>query len=234
MGALLDRSLAQYFTTSPFTLAAAHTISIWVRNDLNAANQTVLENKFTGFSYQRFEVDSLVPRARQRNGFPAESVASGPVVPFNAWTHLLFELTDANTRVVYTDGVAGLGVGSADLSSFQGTQLSLGARVSGVNPFSGFLAEIGIWPQLLSAATKAALFAGARPNSTPEPVQFYTSLESNAAVQVGGLVLDEQNGPIDVLPSEHPVMFDMATATALNFDRPPAGVARGVMRGMQR
>lgn len=236
MGAFLDSSITQHLTASPLTLADAQTISVWVRNDVSGAGQCVLENYKSAFFYQRFESDALVPTARRKRLNPAETVTIGPAALLDTWTHLLFTRSGQSPYgdLVYTDGVAGTGQPTDNNPAFDATALAIGARVLATNPFSGVIAEIGIWSQVVSQATRDALILGARPNSTPEPVDFYASLEFDATVQVGGLTLVEQNGPIDYVQGEfHPTMFDMVTTTALDFDRPPAGVGRGMNRGAQ-
>jgi len=234
MGVFLNSSFSQHLTASGFTLADEQTVSVWVLNELTPADRCILENTQSASIYHRLELNVLTPTARRRRVFPAETANTGLDITVNVWNHLLFEVSAEALDSIYTNGVDGGSTKIVDNIPTSGAlDLAIGARFAGTNPFSGLIAELAVWNRAVTQATKTNLAAGARPSSVLEPPDLYVPFLDSADVQIGGLTLAEQNGPLEYFAIEHPAMFDLITTTALNFDRPPAGVARGIERGMQ-
>lgn len=122
---------------------------------------------------------SLQVQAFQQNGFTQSAATTAVSVVNGVWYHAAAVFASPTSRTAYVNGVASP-VDATNVAFGAATSGSVGAAPGGGQPYSGIVAEVGVWDVALSAAQVQQLAAGFSPAvvALRDLVGFYTMLRS--------------------------------------------------------
>ena len=198
-GSLESLSIAQAVASgTPMSMAA------WVRSDEGAADQYVIQIADSGSADNYFginlDTNAGAPtrvRAVINDGtFDfAETTANWST---NTWHHVTAVFANATSRAAYLDGGnKGTDASSRSPAGLDTTIIGYSADSTPVDPFSGRIAEVGVWNVALTDADVAQLAAGYSPLFVrPESlVAYYSLIRDEDQDRVGGYDLTPNNTP---------------------------------------
>ena len=223
------------FTTNPFTLTSACTLSLWVRpsaSSSSAPSQYFLNNQRSGPNFGQLvwhptgsgdgAVQYNMPFAS--GATPKTWQTSSGSIPNNVFTHVL--VTDSNITNstynsvrIYINGVVassagGTGDGAGTADTLSGGVL-VGGRSSAVDRnFNGRVAFPAIWNRVLNSSDITFLAAGASPELVPNGLLWAPPLTHQHYDRPGG-----KNGVLVAAPT-----VGSADPTSLEYYARPEGV----------
>ena len=183
-------------------------LSAWFRTTENAAERCVLSiadiDTTAYLSLTRY-ADDL--RATSWNGSSGGHGNLADSISINTWYHGLAVFVTDTDRRVYLDGVRGTdSTTDVAVGSFDTVRIGITADSTPFGPWSGYIAEAGIWNVALTDADALVLAAGYRPTFVkPESLQLYVPLvRDNDEDLIGGLSLSANGTPTI---ADHPPIY---------------------------
>jgi hypothetical protein len=221
MSRLFDRSIPQYLITeTPVVTIQGITLACFFNTNDVTVTQTIMgmSRNSTGFDgfwlVLRGAVGGDPLWAQEFNGSSANAETTSGV-SVNTWHHGCAVFAATNDRRIYLDG-GSKGTDSANRSVPSGLDnttvgsLKYNNGTDDDDPFSGMVAEVGIWNVALTDTEVLMLSLGYSPLLIrPQNLVFYVPLvRDNDNDLVGGLSLTPTNGPT---VSPHPAILNPYT-----------------------
>jgi hypothetical protein len=196
----------EQYLEAPYSAALKNnnfTLSAWL-NPATAnvvryilAQKVVTSDSDAASNYDLVLLANNTARIRLHPNAVISAISSG-TFELNTWSHIAATYNGTNLQL-YRNGVAD---GSAAFSLSWGANnnpLSIGRNPTitplNRNPWSGNLAEVGIWNTALPAAEIASLAKGMTCDKIrPQSLVFYAPLVRNLIDQKGGLTITNNNG----------------------------------------